>query len=263
MKLSTLRTFAVAATAMCMATTATAQTVYLSTIGGTDLTRYDNKTLDVKATRQIFNGWNTICLPFSMTQSQMETLFGSDCQLEELVGIESTGSNIQLNFKACNSEGIKANKPYILHYNGVTEAKLIDVEGALIKNAQASVSFTDAFGVKVSFCGAKKQIQDEKLYGILARDNSEASFVNLTGLSSSFYATRCYISVSGNTHPTLTINHIGADEATSINAVLRNGEKADVYNINGIRISSAATASQVETLPAGVYVVKGKKVVVR
>lgn len=261
MKLSTLRTFAVAAS-MCMASAVSAQTLYLSTISGTDVARYDNKTLDVKASRQVFNGWNTICLPFSMTQSQVESLFGTDCVLEELVGIENVGSNIQLNFQACNSEGIKANKPYILHYNGVTENKFIDLEGVRIKDAAASVSFTDDFGVKVSFCGAKKQMQSGDLYGILARDNSEASFVNLNGMSSYFYATRCYISVTGG-HPTLTINHIAAGEPTSIGSVLRNGEKADVYSINGTRVSSAASASQVEALPAGVYVVKGKKVVVK
>ena len=165
MKLSTLRTFAVAAS-MCMASAVSAQTLYLSTISGTDVARYDNKTLDVKASRQVFNGWNTICLPFSMTQSQVESLFGTDCVLEELVGIENVGSNIQLNFQACNSEGIKANKPYILHYNGVAENKFIDLEGVRIKDAAASVSFTDDFGVKVSFCGAKKQMQSGDLYGI-------------------------------------------------------------------------------------------------
>ena len=261
MKLSTLRTLAVAATALFISTVASAQTLYLSTYDGTNLERYADKTLNVKASRQMFHGWNTISLPFNMTQAQVESVFGSDCKLEKLVGVEEDGAGIRLDFQSCNNEGIKANMPYILNYTGVNSLIEIAINGALVKNEPSVSTFTTASGIKVSFCGAQKQTKSEGLYGILARDNSDASFVNVSGLSTSFYATRCYIALSGANRPTLTINHI--DAATNISAIVNPGEKVDVYSVSGVRMATSLSVPQIEALPAGTYLVKGKKVIIK
>lgn len=263
MKLTTLRTLAVAAVALCTAGTVNAQTLYLSTYAGTDLARYDNKTINVKVNRYVFNGWNTISLPFDLSEAQIEEAFGDDCRLEALVGVENNAGTICLNFQDCKAEGIKANTPYILHYTGENTTKQIVADGALVRNNPATVSFTDYAGTKVTFAGAQKQTASDGLYGILARDNSEAAFVNVSGMANGFYATRCFIEVEGMERPLLTINHLDGGQATGINGVLRNGEKADVYSVGGSRIATNATASQISAFPTGVYVVNGKKVVVK
>ena len=240
------------------------QALSLSTYLGTDVAKYDGQIKNVTATRQVFNGWNTISLPFAMSAQQVSETFGSDCRLEKLVGVENDGFQIKLNFQDCKSEGIKANTPYILHYTGETSNKKIAVENAKIKNGKSSVSFTDVNGTAVTFACAQKQIAAKGLYGILAKDNGEASFVSVNDINTNgFYATRCYIQLSNGTSTILSTNHISANETTSISNVLKGSESADVYNLSGSKIATNLNASGVSSLPSGVYVIKGKKVLVK
>lgn len=243
--------------------TANAQNLTLSTYAGTDLAKYDGQTRNVVVNRYVMNGWNTISLPFAMDAQKVNEVFGADCKLEKLVGVESDGAAITLNFMDCKAEGLKANVPYILHYAGESSVKRIFVENVAVKDADAAVRFYDVNGVQVTFACAQKQRDAKGVYGILARDNGEASFVNVDNLSTTFYATRCYVQLSNGTNAELQTNHLTAGEATSINAVLRGGEKSDVYNLSGTKVASAIDAQSIAELPAGVYVVKGRKVAVR
>ena len=43
------------------------QKLNISTYSGTDLARYDGVECNVSMNRYLFNGWNTIALPFDMT----------------------------------------------------------------------------------------------------------------------------------------------------------------------------------------------------
>ena len=239
------------------------QTLTLSTYQGTDITKYDGLSKNVSVSRYVFNGWNTISLPFSVSAEQVAEVFGSDCRLEKLAGVESDGMNITLNFVDCKAEGIVANVPYILHYTGASETKNITVQNALLKKSSAKVSFSDVNGTVVTFAAALTKRDAKGAYGIMAKDNGEANFVNVNNVSTGFYATRCYVELSNGTSTTLKTNHIGAGEATSINAVLRGNEKADVYSLSGAKVDSSLNASSVSKLPAGVYVVNNKKVAVK
>ncbi|MBQ0048122.1 MAG: hypothetical protein KBT33_11580 [Prevotellaceae bacterium] len=244
-------------------TTASAQkTLNLSTYSGTNLSQYDGKTLNISVNRQLFKGWNTISLPFDMSAEQVEAAFGSDCKLEALVGAEDDGMQLKLNFKDCKSEGIKANIPYILYYTGETATKKFTTESAICKDEPATVSFTTLKGVKVTFTGAQKQTEAKGLYGILARDNTEAAFVNVDDITSGFYATRCYVELSNGNSTVLQTNHI-SDDVTSVKSVVKAGESVDVYNISGTKVANKIHADKINSLPAGIYVVKNKKVLVR
>ena len=239
------------------------ETLTLSTYNGTDLSKYTGKTLNVTANRYVFNGWNTISLPFSLTEAQVNETFGDDCKLERLVGVENDGQNIKLNFQACKSEGIKANIPYILYYTGTTGIKKIKAENALITDAPATITFTaEGTGETVTMSCAKHHIQASGLYGIWAKDNADAAFANVDGASNGFYATRCYIQLSNGNSTTLTTNHITGD-ITSISSIVKNGEKVDVYNISGVKVANKINAYEVNRLQKGIYVVKGKKVLVK
>lgn len=246
------------------ALSANAQNLTLNTFSGTDVAQFNGLTRNVTVNRNIFNGWNTISLPFALSAEQVNEFFGSDCRLEALVGIEQVGGQIKLNFQDCKAEGMKANVPYILHFTGETCSKKIVVPNAVIKHAPASVSFSDVNGVKVTFACAQKQVKAQGLYGILAKDNSEASFVNVDDVATSgFYATRCYVQLSNGNSTLLTTNHIEAGETTAISSVLRSNESADVFNLSGSKVASSLNVRGINSLPAGIYVVKGKKVAVR
>lgn len=239
------------------------QTLTLSTYTGTDLAKFDGQTKNVKVSRYVFKGWNTICMPFDMTAEELNASFGNDCRLETLVGIENDGTQFKLNFQDCKSKGVKANMPYILYYTGETKTVSFTIENATIKNANQTVNFKDHNGVEVVFSGTKVKLDSKGLYGIYAKDNAEAAFVNVDDAANGFYATRCFIQLSNGNSTLLTSNHIGEGDITAITSVMKSGEKADVYNISGVKIATNASIKDINNLNKGVYVVKGKKIAVK
>lgn len=256
--------FFIAALALGCVTASAQKTLSLSTYSGTDLQKYDNKTMNVYVSRYVFKGWNTISLPFNVSKEQINEVFGNDCRLEKLAGVENDGMDIKMNFVDCKEEGIKANVPYILHYTGESTNKSFTVENATILNAEASVNFTVAnTGETVTFGAAQKHQSAEGLYGILAKDNADAAFVNVDNTSTGFYATRCFIKLSSGNSTMLTSKHFTEGELTSINSVVKANEKVNVYNVSGVVVAKDATANDINNLAPGVYVVKSKKIMVK
>ncbi|MCR5680626.1 MAG: hypothetical protein K6G08_10540 [Prevotella sp.] len=232
----------------------------MSTYSATDLDRYDGRVCDVTTTRYMFTGWNTIALPFSMSTEEMNATFGPDCRLEKLVGVENQGSDLNLCFMDCKSEGIVANTPYILYYTGATTYIKISKE-ALVVDRPAVITLTTSKGEEVTMTGAKSHIDGEGLYGVLAADNAEARFVSVGTGTTGFYPTRCYIQLP--THRNLFTTHLKQGETTSIQAVAHAGELVDVYSLSGAKVASQLTASQVAQLRPAIYVVKGQKVIIK
>ncbi len=258
-----MKKFYLAAVMAFASLTAFAQnSVNISTYEGTDVTKYEGNTKTVNLNRYLFKGWNTICLPFSMTAAEVAEAFGTDCRLETLVGVENDGTDIKLNFQDCKSKGLEANKPYILYFNKESKSVKFTSEKKL-KSGKATISFTDASGIEVTFAGASNKKNADGLYGILAKDNSEAAFVNVDNTTSGFYATRCYIKLSNGNSTILKTNHIGEGDITAINSVMKSNERADVYNISGVKVASSASISDINGLNKGIYVVKGKKIAVK
>lgn len=74
--------------------------------------------VDVTVNRTInANEWSTICLPFGMTEAQCKTAFGSDVQIADFTGYDTTKNNdeivgITVNFQ--NATAIEANHPYLI-----------------------------------------------------------------------------------------------------------------------------------------------------
>ena len=235
------------------------QTLTLSTYKGTDIKKYAGKKMNVTLNRYVFKGWNTISLPISMSEAEVNATFGSDCKLEKLVGVENNGTGVVLNFQNCKAEGIKANTPYILHYAGESGSKKIQAENAEVQEGESAITFTAAgTGETVTMAAAQMQTEAQGLYGILAKNNAEAAFVNVDNTTNGFYATRCYVKLSGGNSTLLTTNHLAEGEVTSINAIAKQGEQVEIYNLSGVKV-----ADSVQGLQKGIYVVKGKKVMVK
>lgn len=235
----------------------------LSTYSGTDIAKYDGKVMDVTVSRYVFTGWNTISLPFDVTEAQLNEVFGQNCRLETLVGVENDGADLKLNFKDAKGEGLKANTPYILYYTGENASKTFVAKEAKVIKGDAKIAFTSQSGETVTFATAHKQTQSAGLYGILAKDNGEATFVNVNDATNGFYATRCYIELSNGNSQMLKTNHIGANDVTSIKQIVKGNEKVDVYSIGGTKVASKVTSDAINALNPGVYVIKGKKILVK
>ena len=57
--------------------------------------------------------------------------------------------------------------------------------------------------------------------------------------------------------------HITVVERKHIDKVVGDGERIDVYTLGGQRLATGIDARQLNTLKSGVYVVKGRKVMVK
>ena len=237
--------------------------LYLSTYGGTNLQKYDGKVCNISVSRTVFTGWNTIALPFSMSEQELNDVFGNDCKLERLTSVEDNANGVTLNFVDCKAEGMQANTPYMLYYTGETGTRRITTEKE-VTEGQAAITMATPSGEVVTMESAMKQVPGDGLYGVLARDNDEVKFVSVgEEKTTGFYATRCYIRLSSGTSKLLTARHLGNGEATSINAIAQQDELVDVYNTAGVKVASQVRAAEVNNLRPAIYIVKGQKILVK
>ena len=236
----------------CTALAASAQkSLYLSTYMGTDIQKYDGQTMRVKTTRMMFNGWNTMCVPFSMTNEDLQKTFG-DVRVVSLVGAQDYNDGVALVFD--DVKEIEANKPYLIYYGGDNKVVSLNLVKQLAYATASEVSYTTESGVVVRMAGANKQTASEGLYGILVKDNKDAKFSAVGGVATNgFYATRCYVELSNGTNTPL---YTAFGDVTGISelAAKENAANADVYSINGVKTNA---------MHKGVIISNGKKILVK
>ena len=245
-----------------LALTAWSQTpLKLSTYNGTAVASYDGQQCNVTMDRYLITGWNTVSLPFALSEQEIDDALGQGVKLERLVGVSQRGAEIVLNFQDCKAEGIQANKPYILYYPGETGTKKLSTN-ALVTDKESRVTFTTGGGVEVTMGGAALKTDGHGLYGILAINNGDANFTYVDN-DNVFYATRCFISIAGDQQFTLTACHLAPGEVTSITDIAAASDIVDVYNVLGMRVAHGIKAGEVNNLEPNVYIVNGRKVLVK
>jgi hypothetical protein len=255
--------YLIAIMAVATLTASAQQSVNISTYGGTNMQKYDGTECKVNVNRYIFNGWNTIAMPFEMTETELNETFGSDCKLEKLVAAESDASGMKIFFQDCKAEGIQANTPYILYYTGETGNKNIN-KTAIVSAGEAAIS-VNAKGSNemVTMAAAQQHISGAGLYGVLAVDNSDAKFVAVDETKGGFYATRCFMKLETGNSTSLTTIHLAAGEITGISEIAKTNKRVDVYNISGQKVASGIKAAELNNMQPGIYVVNGQKVLVK
>ena len=193
---------------------------------------------DVNLTRTIKEGLNTLVLPFSMTQAEVETYFGEGSKVYVISAYDATKENISFAVK----NGISANEPCLLkatqagtNYE-IAECTIVAgnpttaVTGASMIGTYAA-SFTVPEGSYI-FNGGK-------IYNV----DSPVTLKN----------TRAYITLNAGARA-LTFNLDGG-ETTGI-ATLENGklnvETGIIYDLTGRKVNA---------IGKGLYIINGKKVI--
>ncbi len=195
------------------------------------------------------NSWNSLCVPFAISDDEVKTQFGNDAKVAAFTGATAT----TLEFSSCT--GIEAGKPYLVYIpEGATQNKFtfkgvtafagqpIDVEqqGSTNENTTFHGYFYKSTAPKGSYVLRKNLVyhlvSDMDIKGFRA--------VLIDGTN----ATRVFTqwSLDGTT------TGIGNIDANVI-------QRYNVYNTNGQMVRHAATS--LDDLPHGVYIVNGKKVI--
>lgn len=208
--------------------------------------------------RKVYSGWNTFCVPFALTQTQLEEAYGSGAVAKYLSGVTTDGAAATLHFTPEEGGGIEANKAYLLYLTAdVTEAK----------------TFSDVTLQPAGDCTTTVRADnggDYTFQGILAptalATNDRQYFLNSAGTyfvlplnnTSQMKATRAYIIVPAPAAPAqgrqYSFDFNGT--TTAIDNVNVSGmEDGAWYTISGIRINRPAAK--------GVYIHNGRKVIVK
>ncbi len=196
---------------------------------------------NVALTRTFSAGvWNTFVVPFDIDNETLKSVFGNDVQVAE-----ATLSASAVSFNTMETPAITANKPVII--KGVSTAAPYSFEGVMQKNASATIT-----NEGTSFIGtyeASKTLNAGEYY--IAQNQLKVA--NGTQTIKGF---RAYLTTSTGARLTMFVDN---EETTAIDGIEGNGSltKANVYNLNGIKMDNAMK------LPKGVYVIDGKKVVVK
>ncbi len=188
-------------------------------------------------------GWNTICLPFATTTAA----FGEGVKAQAFISADNNG----LNFGEVTE--LEANKPYLIYFKEAKETPTY-FGTEITSTTPVSVTFGD-----FTFCGSyEASISMAGKYGVADQGNVQK--LMLGGEGSTLKATRAYFTKSGNQPAMININLDG--NATGIENIEQNqADIYDVYNLQGQLIRKNATS--LNGLAKGIYIVNGKKVMVK
>ena len=203
--------------------------------------------------------WNTLCLPFSLSEEQIEGSPLAGAVIKEMDSSTSLSNDglLTLNFK--NAQSIEAGKAYIVKWETKGENIVNPLfHGVVISNA--SLVETESTDGKVKFVGQ---------YSPFAIDNDNINEILFIGSGNKIGYSKnprqlksCrahfWVQPNGFSAGARVINlDFGDGMTTSINLVEADDEDASangIYSLDGRRVKGEPTQK-------GVYVVNGKKVV--
>lgn len=200
-----------------------------------------NRTLVANTAATSGHAWNTICFPFSLTNTQMKTAFGTNVVVKELSGVTIQNENAQLSFSPVDA--IEANKPYILQITDAGYAKSVyTFENIDVTPSEQLTATVD----DVQFIGTdhKQVLAAGDFYILNDLFKQSKGTTNMKGF-------RAYFKMIDN-----SIKSLGFDEgeATGIESLTADELDGPVYDLLGRLVAHPAK---------GFYIVNGKKVFVR
>lgn len=218
--------------------------------GTTDVKAIEPGMKNIRFTRPLKNGWNSICLPFNMSAFEFEN--STDTKLQALASYDGE----VLNFEEV--ENLEANVPYLVYITGDnTEDGMfhgfnIGTEVfAAEPQAQCRGGFCFQGNYTPSFAMRNR-------YGV-ADHGAEGQFIQKGGETSTLPATGAYFTASGK--PASVKLNLGG-EVTGIDSngvIISDSTSAPVFDLKGVRVSNGS----LEGLPKGLYIQGGKKVYVK
>lgn len=205
---------------------------------------------NVVMNRTFAAGWNTYCMPFDYNLSSLS----AEAKAQEFV----SSNDYSLTFEAVNDGVLKANVPYLVYFPAETTVGTTEEPLYFVTNV-ASYQPTSVEHSGFTFVGnyeASKSM--DGLYGVASEGDVQKIMLGTAG--STLPATCAYFTTKNMNANGLRICFDGG-EVTGINQV--NGAQAQsagaVYNLQGIKVSNRGT----NNLPAGLYIMQGKKVIVK
>jgi len=261
--MKTRRILAICTMALALAMPTMAQTanktVRLNTVSDKlALEKVNESTKVLTITRTLFAGYNTICLPFNMSEQELIAAVGEGVQVERMAKL----SNDELYFLDCTAEGIEAGKPYLIYSPAPKYAtfKTTDINNLVTKPQDITIG-------NITMTGLWQKFTEVGYYGIPAQQETDllqAILVDTEG-TKTFLPTRCSFKNSKSGAKIPQIKHVTSlDDEDSIQQLIADNAIVNVYTVNGTLVrSNISMSNAMSSLPAGIYVTHGQKFIVK
>ena len=200
-------------------------------------------TKDVILNRSFAQGWNTVCLPFNVKPTDI----AEGAKAQEFSGVNANA----LDFAEVTE--MQANTPYLFFApQAIASGKVLENKD-VVEGVAKSVTKEG-----YTFCGTYTLTDMQGKYGVANVEGVQKIMRGAAG--SSLAGTRAYFTTTNTKANGMRIN-LGGNGITGINQI--NAENvqnaAAVYNLQGVKVSNHGTTN----LPAGIYIMQGKKVIVK
>jgi hypothetical protein len=210
------------------------------------------------------NRWNTICLPFAMSEEQVKEVFGEDVELAEFIEYEVTEENgevtkINVIFDSAllGEKGFMANYPYIIKTRKDISEFMVsstiepDEENAYAEyNNGRGGSRKEVYGTFYGTLRAGKRLEANQLF--LNQGNLWYSSGNNT--IKAFRGYFDFVDVLSSNEPASNVRIIIDGNTTGIEAITGFVKNNIWYDLQG---------RQVRTTNSGIYINNGKKNVMK
>ena len=248
--------------AMGLSTTAFAQNkvknIYASS-PTLDIELMQNSDQTVRLNRYFYAGYNTLCLPFSLTADQV-ALAAKDLKVERLAGIQQEGTTLNLYFVDCTAEGILAGVPYLIYSPTSQYMRIKNTDVVNFDKELKAVRMTDDNGNVVIFGSSWESLEKDGRYGIPAKQNVtplESVLVRTEG-DKTFLPTRCgfiWVQQAASAND-LKIQHAASKGGVTAILGIKQNETTDgdYFNLQGSKTSKNAK---------GIRIQNGKKTIVK
>ena len=210
----------------------------------------------VQVNRYLFAGYNTLCMPMTVSAQQLKD---NGVRAEQLVAIQEEGGTLQLLFADCTDEGLEPGVPYLIFSEKKQYLRIKNTDADRTTDEILTIRLNDGQGNQVAFSSSWETLRKDGMYGIPAKQDVEVleSVLIKTTADQAFLPTRCSFSweQQSATATQLVIRHIGAAEATAIRQLTTDdSQNTEIYDISGRRVSAPTK---------GINIINGKKTVIK
>lgn len=219
----------------------------------------ESKNVNVTLKRTLYGdgGWNTLCVPFSLTAAQVTAAFGNDVELRKLSSIEGT------TLKFVSTDIITAGEPCLIKV--AKDGSTYNFEGvatiAVANNKDYTFSMVSG---DIQFLGIYSPMDVVTVNPA----GPSTGYYAFLGESNKFFKAQAETKMKGfrafflvpNNVPSNALKAVIDGTATGIEDLVIDGVKANgrVYNLNGQYVGNSLNGLQ-----PGLYIQNGKKIVVK
>ena len=239
------------------------------------LAEYDNKTLDVELNGRKFykdGYWNTLCLPFDLSQEELakETnpLYGADIRTFTSSSFSESNGELTLNFSNKGEvTSITAGTPYIVSWSGGEIISYPVFKQVTIKNVtEGSVgngpaTFKGIFNPYYPTAGDKNTLfigEENTLYF-----PEEGSNITIGAFRASFELDGIIAGPAASQIKSFVLNFGDDNEETSIQEIITDSNLSNNSNLSNSYFTLDGRRLNDKPATAGLYIINGKKVVIK